>query len=60
MLQAAGLAFEELVLNRDYTDRSLRAIAAASTVPQVYINGEHVGGSEALEAWLNNSHAAAA
>ena len=60
MLQEAGLEFEELVLNRDYTDHSLRALAAASTVPQVFINGEHVGGSEALEAWLNTSHAAAA
>jgi glutaredoxin-like protein len=52
MLHDAGIEFEELELNHDYTDRSLRAIANASTVPQVFINGEKIGGSEALEAWL--------
>ena len=52
MLHDAGIAFEELLLNRDYTDRTLRAVAAADTVPQVFINGECIGGSEALEAWF--------
>ncbi|MCB1763836.1 MAG: glutathione S-transferase N-terminal domain-containing protein, partial [Gammaproteobacteria bacterium] len=57
MLEEAGLAFEELVLNRDYTDRTLRAVAAAETVPQIYINGERIGGSEDLQQWLECSHA---
>jgi glutaredoxin-like protein len=52
MLHDAGVEFEELELNRDYTDRTLRAVANAETVPQIFINGEHVGGSEALEVWL--------
>jgi len=51
-LDDAGIAFEELVLNRDYTDRTLRAVANASSVPQVFIGGERIGGSDALEAWL--------
>ncbi len=58
MLQEAGIEYEELVLNEDYTDRSLRAVANATTYPQVFINGEHVGGSEALEAWLSQKAAA--
>jgi glutaredoxin-like protein len=58
MLHDAGIEFEELVLNRDYTDRTLRAVSAADTVPQVFINGELVGGSEALEAWLAAKEAA--
>jgi glutaredoxin-like protein len=58
MLHDAGIEFEELVLNRDYTDRTLRAVSAADTVPQVFINGELVGGSEALEAWLTAKEAA--
>ncbi len=58
MLHDAGIDFEELELNRDYTDRSLRAIADAETVPQVFINGEKIGGSEALEAWLKVKKAA--
>ena len=52
MLKERGIAFEELMLNRDYTDRSLRAVAGSDSVPQVFINGDHVGGSDALETWL--------
>jgi glutaredoxin-like protein len=52
LLRDAGVEFEELRLNRDYTDRTLRAVAAATTFPQVFVNGEHVGGADDLEAWL--------
>jgi glutaredoxin-like protein len=52
MLVDAGIEFEELVLNRDYTDRTLRAVADATSYPQVFIDGEHIGGSEKLERWL--------
>lgn len=58
MLHDADIEFEELELNRDYTDRTLRAVSAADTVPQVFINGELIGGSEALEAWLKVRDAA--
>lgn len=57
-LRNAGIDFEELVLNRDYTDRTLRAVAGSASVPQVFVNGEYVGDSEALEAWLSRSKAA--
>ncbi len=60
MLHEAGIAFEELVLNRDYSESTLRAVAGVSTVPQVFINGEHIGGSESLEAYLAMSRARAA
>jgi glutaredoxin len=46
------MAYEELVLNRDYTEETLRAVAKATSVPQVFINGEHVGGSDKLAEWL--------
>ncbi len=52
MLHDAGIAFEELVLNRDYSDRTLRAVSATDTVPQVFVNGERIGGSEELKSWL--------
>jgi peroxiredoxin/glutaredoxin len=48
----AGIAFEELVLNRDYTEQTLRAVANAASVPQVFVNGKLIGGSESVEAWL--------
>ena len=52
MLNEAGIEFEELVLNRDYTDRTLRAVTTKTSYPQVFINGKLVGGSDDLEAWL--------
>ena len=58
MLHDAGLAFEELVLNRDYSEASLRAVSGAASVPQIFVNGEHIGGSEDLERWLSRSQAA--
>lgn len=52
MLQGHGIAYEEVVLGRDATIRSLRAITGRDTVPQVFINGKHIGGSEELEKHL--------
>lgn len=55
LLRDAGYEFEELVLNRDYTDRSLRAVAQATSYPQVFINGDHIGGADDLEKWLKTA-----
>jgi glutaredoxin-like protein len=52
LLHDAGIEFEELVLNRDFSESTIRAISATSSVPQVFINGEHIGGSEELETYL--------
>ncbi len=57
-LRNAGIAYEELVLNRDYTEQTLRAIANAASVPQVFVNGKLIGGSDAVEVWLKDHHAA--
>lgn len=58
LLHDAGIEFEELELNKDYTDRSLRAIVGATTVPQIFINGDHIGGADALEQWFASKQAA--
>lgn len=58
LLHDAGMDFDELVLNRDYSESTIRAVSGTSTVPQVFINGEYIGGSEALDAHLNKSQAA--
>lgn len=60
MLHDAGIQFDELVLNRDYGEVTLRAVAGASMVPQVFINGEHIGGSDELELHLAKRAKAAA
>ena len=52
LLHAAGMEYEELVLNRDYTDRTLRAVANATSYPQVFVDGALIGGSDDLQAWL--------
>jgi glutaredoxin-like protein len=58
LLRDARIQFEELTLNRDYSDRTLRAVAAAATYPQVFVNGEHIGGAEDLAVWLGHRKAA--
>lgn len=58
MLHDAGIQFEELVLNRDYTEATIRAVSGMSTVPQVFINGDHIGGSEDLERYMAKRSAA--
>jgi len=58
LLRDAGIEFEELVLHQHYTDRSLRAIANAATFPQIFIDGEHIGGAQQLDTWLAAKKAA--
>jgi glutaredoxin-like protein len=60
LLNDAGIEFEELVLNQDYTDQTLRAVSSATSYPQVFINGTHIGGADDLEAWLKSDHQQAA
>ena len=55
LLRDAGIEFEELRLNREYTDQTLRAVAAATSVPQVFIGGERIGGADELERWLSKN-----
>ncbi len=52
MLRDAGIQYEELMLNRDFSEATLRAVSGRTTVPQVFINGTHIGGSEELERYL--------
>ncbi len=58
LLHDADIDFQELVLNRDFSESTIRAVSGESTVPQVFINGERIGGSEALEQYLAQSKAA--
>ncbi|WP_348237567.1 glutathione peroxidase [Trichocoleus sp. Lan] len=53
MLKEQGLDYEEIVLGKEITTRSLRAVTGGTTVPQVFIDGKLIGGSEKLEAYLS-------
>lgn len=54
MLKEHGMDYEEIVLGKDVSNRSLRAVTGATTVPQVFIEGQHIGGSEELAAYLGS------
>lgn len=58
LLNDADIDFEELVLNRDYNEATIRAISGKATVPQIFINGQRIGGSEQLAIYLAQSKAA--
>ena len=58
LLNDAGIEFEELLLNRDYTDRTLRAVSSKITYPQVFIDGNLIGGSAELAEWLDEQQEA--
>ncbi len=55
MLTEHGMEYEEIVLGKDITNRSLRAVTGAITVPQVFINSKLIGDSEALASYLHAS-----
>lgn len=59
-LRDADIEFEALELNRDYSDRTLRAVSRGVTFPQVFINGENIGGADELEKWLKERQQRAA
>ncbi len=52
MLRDRGIEFEEITLGGGVTPRAVRAATGRDSVPQVFINGQHVGGSDDLEKWL--------
>lgn len=51
-LDDKGLAYEEIVLGKDASVVSVRAITGKVTAPQVFIGGKYIGGSEDLTAYL--------
>lgn len=55
LLSAHGFDYEEIIVGRDATLRSLRAMTGATTVPQVFIEGQLIGGSESLASFLGAS-----
>lgn len=59
-LKENGIDYEEIVLGKDASIRSLRAVTGAITVPQVFIDGKLIGDSEALDEYLHNQPVGAA
>ena len=52
LLEAKGYVYEEIILGQHASLTSLKAISGRETVPQVFIGGEHIGGSDDLEKYF--------
>lgn len=57
-LKEYGLGYEEIVLGRDATVRSLRAVSGSQATPQVFVDGTLIGGADQLEDYLKVNKAA--
>jgi glutaredoxin len=57
MLKEAGVDFEDRILRtREETD-AFQAEHGVGTTPQVFVDGERIGGSEDLAEWLETQMA---
>lgn len=56
MLEDAGIPFDDrLLTSREQVDQ-FKAEQGVETTPQVFIDGERIGGSEELAAYLETAH----
>ncbi len=49
MLEQRGIEYDEVPAN----PRRLKAVSGKTTTPQIFVDGEYVGGAAELEAWLS-------
>ncbi|MDA3875854.1 MAG: glutathione peroxidase [Halothiobacillus sp.] len=54
MLKDAGIAFDEIQVGDQVMLRGLRAASGSDAVPQIFIDGKLIGGSDKLADWLAN------
>ena len=55
MLKDLGYEYAEVLLDHRVRTRVVGAITGRGTVPQVFVNGQHVGGLEELERWAKKA-----
>ena len=54
-LNERGMKFEEITVgSHGVSLATLHAVSGRGTTPQVFIEGEHIGGADELESWLAN------
>ncbi|MAT65807.1 MAG: glutathione peroxidase [Gammaproteobacteria bacterium] len=58
MLSDAGMEFDEISVGRQVSLRAVRAASGSDTVPQVWVDGVHIGDSDALAEWMQRREAA--
>ncbi|MFT6098553.1 MAG: glutaredoxin-like protein [Arenicella sp.] len=52
LLDKKHIGYEEIVLGKDASSVSVKAISGNSTVPQIFFDGKKIGGSDDLELFL--------
>ncbi|PCJ19334.1 MAG: glutathione peroxidase [Candidatus Cloacimonadota bacterium] len=52
LLNSKKLAYEEVLLNDEITNKSLEAVSGNSSTPQIFIGGKLIGTADDLEAYL--------
>jgi glutaredoxin-like protein len=55
LLEELGFAYAEIPLEHKQRSRVVGAITGRGTVPQVFVNGRHIGGWEELERWAKQA-----
>ena len=55
LLDEQGYQYAEVPLQHTVRSRIVGAVTGEKTVPQVFINGKHIGGLEALERWVRQA-----
>src|SRR6185312_5292675 len=55
LLKSLGYAYSEVKLDHSDRARVVGAITGRGTVPQVFVNGRHVGGLEELQEWAKKA-----
>jgi glutaredoxin-like protein len=55
LLKDLGYDFAEVKLDHSDRSRIVGAISGRGTVPQVFINGQHIGGLEELQRWAKKA-----
>jgi glutaredoxin-like protein len=55
LLNELGYAYSELKLDRSDRSRVVGAITGRGTVPQIFINGRHIGGLDELQQWAKKA-----
>jgi glutathione-dependent peroxiredoxin len=58
LLEDSGIDYVDIPLANDIRPRAVGAIAGARSVPQVFVNGQLLGDSQALERWVEQKRAA--
>ena len=55
LLKELGYKYAEVVLPHTIRSKVVGAVAGATTVPQIFVNGQHIGGEEQLKLWARKA-----